>query len=383
MHRLIATLLLAALAGASHAQSLRFYGHGVNDIDRVKIRIDPHVPVDVGLTDFTIDFWMKANAADNRTRVSCAANGESWTNGAVMIDRALWESSEHGFYGIALFGGSTGRISFGVFKANAWDAGLCGTRNVADGQWHHIAITRSVSSGQIRLYVDGTLDRQTSGPPGNVSYRNGQPSRVPSYINNNVENYLVFGAEKFDADVTRYPSYNGYLDEVRFSTTIRWSAAFTPPSAPHTVDAATAALYHFDENAGDTINDAVGQSPGVRRFGGGGTPGPAWTPDTPFAGAPPPPPPPQTWRVRPEPSGFMVRPVYARNADGTRGAQLQIGGVPVNIFAGSGTLPACDPADTAAEGSLVYMRVTAPAVCPYNHSLGSSVTGYVSPCDAQ
>jgi hypothetical protein len=60
-----------------------------------------------------------------------------------------------------------------------------------------------------------------------------------------------------------------------------------------------------------------------------------------------------------------------------------VGGVPVNIFAGSGTMPTCDPNDTATEGSLVYMRVTAPGVCPYNHSLGSSVTGYVSPCDPQ
>jgi hypothetical protein len=382
MHRIIATLLLLAVTGVSSAQSLRFHGHGVDDIDRVKIRIDPHVPVDVGATDFTIDFWMKANAADNRTRVGCTANGESWTHGAVIIDRALWESTDHGFYGLALFGGSTGRLSFGVFKGGAWDAGLCGSRNVADGQWHHVAITRSASTGQIRLYVDGALDGQASGPPGNVSYRDGQPSRVPSYINNNVENYLVFGAEKFDADNTRYPSFNGSLDEMRYSTTIRWTAPFTRPSAPHAVDAATAALYHFDENSGDTINDARGQSPGVRRFGGAGIPGPAWTLETPFT-APPPPPPPQAWAVRPLTSGFMVRPVYARNADGTRGAQLQAGGVPVNIYAGSGTMPACDPNDTATEGSTVYMRVTAPGVCPYNHSLGSSVTGYVSPCDPQ
>ena len=41
--------------------SLRFHGNGANDIDRVKIRIDgPEVPADVGATDFTIEWWMKA-----------------------------------------------------------------------------------------------------------------------------------------------------------------------------------------------------------------------------------------------------------------------------------------------------------------------------------
>ena len=40
--------------------SLRFYGHGVDGVDRVEIPIDPSVPVDVGATDFTIEWWMKA-----------------------------------------------------------------------------------------------------------------------------------------------------------------------------------------------------------------------------------------------------------------------------------------------------------------------------------
>jgi hypothetical protein len=58
-------VLAPAVAGAAGA-SLRFHGHGVGDIDRVKIRIDdpatglPGPPADVGATDFTLEFWMKA-----------------------------------------------------------------------------------------------------------------------------------------------------------------------------------------------------------------------------------------------------------------------------------------------------------------------------------
>ncbi|MEW6569498.1 MAG: carboxypeptidase regulatory-like domain-containing protein, partial [Chloroflexota bacterium] len=45
--------------------SLRFYGNGYGDLDRVKILIDaPARPADVGATDFTLEWWMKAFAAD-------------------------------------------------------------------------------------------------------------------------------------------------------------------------------------------------------------------------------------------------------------------------------------------------------------------------------
>jgi hypothetical protein len=64
---LCSALLTLALA---HTQgySLRFYGNGTGDIDRVKIRIDdptnnlPGPPADIGATDFTIEFWVKGNA---------------------------------------------------------------------------------------------------------------------------------------------------------------------------------------------------------------------------------------------------------------------------------------------------------------------------------
>ena len=55
--------------GAGYA--LRFHGNGVNDIDRVKIQIDdpattaPGPPADVGATDFTLEFWFRALAAEN------------------------------------------------------------------------------------------------------------------------------------------------------------------------------------------------------------------------------------------------------------------------------------------------------------------------------
>ncbi|MFN4032794.1 MAG: LamG-like jellyroll fold domain-containing protein [Fimbriimonadales bacterium] len=278
-------LTIGLLAGYAQGYSLRFYGNGTDDIDRVKIRIDdpnnnlPGPPADVGATDFTIEFWMKANADDNPSgAVTCGAN-EDWIYGNIIIDRDRFSQGRK--FGISVAGG---RIVFGVTGNDGDYRTICGTTDVLDGRWHHIAVQRRRSDGYMWLYVDGVLEAHGDGPDGDISYPD---DGVPcSWCCNNracdfSDPFLVFGAEKHDYDPSSYPSYSGYLDEVRLSTVLRYSANFTPPRQPFTVDLDTAALYHFDEGSGTDIVDAVGQSPGELRYGGNPA-GPIWTTDTPF-----------------------------------------------------------------------------------------------------
>ncbi len=294
--RLLGAILLAAAALPSAVQagqplfapafqspiqsSLRFYGHGVGQIDRVKIKIDaPEVPADVG-GDFTIEFWMKADLTENASG-PCSSGGDNWTSGNVVIDRDIFGAGDNGDFGVSLYGG---RIAFGAASASA-NQTLCGGTNVADNTWRHIAVTRAQSSGQMQIFVNGVLDASGTGPTGSLSYRNG---RTTSYPN---DPYLVFGAEKHDYDNVNYPSYSGYLDEVRISNVVRYSANFTPPSAPFTPDANTVALYHFDEGIGNCVGAIVdsspsGQSGGACHFGGTGTPGPVYSNDVPFSTPP-------------------------------------------------------------------------------------------------
>jgi hypothetical protein len=69
----------------------------------------------------------------------------------------------------------------------------------------------------------------------------------------------------------------------RIRGTVRYTGPFAPPSAPFVTDAATAALYHLDEGAGNVVGDssgaAGGPSNGVRMFGGN-PPGPEWVVST-------------------------------------------------------------------------------------------------------
>lgn len=269
--------------------SLRFYGNGVDDIDRVKIPIDdpntdlPGPPVDVGATDFTIEFWMRAYADENPTSaVSCGEN-ENWIYGNIIIDRDRFSQGRK--YGISVAGG---RIVFGVTNANNSARTVCSTIDVLDGNWHHIAVQRRRSDGAMWIFIDGQFEGYAIGPDGDISYPDdGVP--CSDCCNGSActfsDPYIVIGAEKHDYDRNYYPSYRGWIDEIRFSNTLRYSSNFTVPSQPFMADAFTVGLYHLDEGTGELITDTSGAnggpSHGFRRYGGT-PPGPQWSTQSPF-----------------------------------------------------------------------------------------------------
>ena len=53
---LAAAATLGLVPASANPQSLRFFGNGVGDIDRVKIPLEaPNRPANIGAGDFTID----------------------------------------------------------------------------------------------------------------------------------------------------------------------------------------------------------------------------------------------------------------------------------------------------------------------------------------
>lgn len=244
-------------------RSLRFFGNGVDapGQDRVEIALgNPSRPVNVGNGDFTIEFWMKAALSDNNNGHQCSADGDDWILGHIVIDRDVFGAGDYGDYGISL---ASGRVAFGV-SSGSNGVTVCGTSNIADGAWHHVAVQRRLNDGMLWLFVDGALQRQVDGPNGRIDYRIGR-SGAPD------DPFLVFGAEKHDAG-SAYPSYSGFLEEVRLSNVLRYGANFTRPGGPFSPDANTVALYRFNEASGTTIVDssgaAGGPSNGVMNVGG-------------------------------------------------------------------------------------------------------------------
>jgi hypothetical protein len=272
-----ATAAAQALAAAGY--SLRFQATPGGELGRIRIPIEPQVPLDVA-NDFTLEFWIKAEPGGNAGG-SCQAGEDGWRYGNVIIDRNLTGTPDNGAYGLSLSGG---RIAFGVATTRG-NQTICGLIDVTDGRWHHVAATRRAADGQLRIYVDGTESAQGTGPTGDVSYRDGRESPV-----NPLDPLLQIGGSK-DDDPQTPPGFAGWIDDLRISNRVRYTAPFDRPTTPWVTDAETVALYHFDEGPAGPCTSSVLDSSGNNthgqcRQGGTSAPTPAYAADSPFSVTP-------------------------------------------------------------------------------------------------
>uniref|UniRef100_A0A832I2N5 LamG domain-containing protein n=1 Tax=Eiseniibacteriota bacterium TaxID=2212470 RepID=A0A832I2N5_UNCEI len=257
-------------------------------MDRVKIRVDdpatvaPGPPADVGDGDFTLELWVRGTLAENAAGPQACGANLAWIYGNIVLDRDRYAQDRK--FGLSF---AAGVPIFGVSPEGAGDFTICGDTSVLDGTWRHLAVARRAADGWLWMWVDGVPVASEDGPDGLLSYPDdGVPGNFCGGPCTNSDPFIVIGAEKHDAGPD-YPAFSGWVDEVRFSDTLRYAGTFTRPAAPFTPDARTVALWHFDEAAGDTILDSSpgGASGGMRRFGSGGTrpAGPEWSSETPFS----------------------------------------------------------------------------------------------------
>ena len=139
-------------SGAVTAGSLRFYGNQANDIDRVKILIadtdtsaataPPGPPLDVGNEDFTIEFWMRTT--DGGPGITCSSDNSNFA--AVILDRDRF--SQPRSYIVSL---TEGAIAFGVNSASGGSHTICSSTDLADDEWHHVAVQRRRSDGRMDI----------------------------------------------------------------------------------------------------------------------------------------------------------------------------------------------------------------------------------------
>lgn len=107
------------------------------------------------------------------------------------------------------------------------------------GAWQHIACV--VNGANSHLFIDGTQTGST-GSSGNVP---------------DLSDLLHVGHNNFDTELT------GRMDEIRVSTTARWTTTFTPETTEYSSDANTSLLIHCGETlvsgttgSGATFNDS-------------------------------------------------------------------------------------------------------------------------------
>lgn len=126
-----------------------------------------------------------------------------------------------------------GMVSGGFIRGTVGSVDIVGTTNYADNLWHHVALTYSPATASnlgSKLYVDGVL--QGSGAPAN-----------PTNYDFSIGGFPATGA--YD--------WVGEIDDVAVTAGIKYTTAFTPPTAAISDSAAgLIAVWHLDGNGLDT-----------------------------------------------------------------------------------------------------------------------------------
>lgn len=231
----------AATARSAVVQTRVGYGpsYGLAFSDNDYIWVADNASLHMGASDFTLETWFKSDGT---------------------VDPG-WEVAIRKVGAFYLQWYKVGASTFvSLFHANPADIEWSlqsPTVDLWDEVWHHIAATFDRSAGKGYIWLDGTqqvLDRA------NPTDQNDTSDGTNLYIGSNN------GGE----------GINGYLDEVRISTVLRYldGAGFTPQTRYFEVDEYTAALLHMQENAGTDVADAS-ENENDMAFGAGAN-APAW-----------------------------------------------------------------------------------------------------------
>ncbi len=182
----------SAIAAGVGKVGQAFLLDGLNDF----IQVPDNPSLDPGTGSFTIDAWVKtAKTTGSQMVVSKFECGEFCVSGANSL---------------YFFFLSSGKLTAWLRDSDAGGPGiqqLTGTKFIADGQFHHIAMLRDMATSELRLYVDGQLDARAllnAASDGAIKDDDGQP-----------DSFLI-GASFVGGSTAKSDFFTGTIDEVDF-----------------------------------------------------------------------------------------------------------------------------------------------------------------------
>jgi hypothetical protein len=206
------TNLLASILETNQGAALSL--NGVNQYLKVPATIS---------NDFTIEFWMLY------PRLTSVVEGQ-WYQGLGLVDGYVPGKTND--FGLSI---GNGKVLFGVGGPDTTIA----SRQLLDGNWHHVAATRVQTNGAMTLYIDGVLAASTNGSTATL---------------NDATNLMIGCLQ------TLSNFFAGSLDEVRL-----WNLARSPVQIQLTMNqslsgtnAGLLACYHLDDLPGTNAADASG-----------------------------------------------------------------------------------------------------------------------------
>ena len=157
--------------------------------------------VPIGTAPFTIEFFMKTNTSSQ----DGVAYRRPFKTGTGPVSNNILELFINTGNGTGY--GTTQNLAVYTNALN-----ITGTSNIADNNWHHVAVTRDTSNN-LRLFVDGTQEGSTAS----------------SYTNNlNTDDHML---GRYRGDGLQGGEYVGYIDELRITVgKARYTSNFTAPT---------------------------------------------------------------------------------------------------------------------------------------------------------
>ena len=173
--------------------------------------------------DFTIEFWMKTTQT--------GSTGQHWYSGKGIIDAEAPSGAND--FGISLNGN---KVSFGTGNP---DYTIVSNAIVNEGTWKHIAVTRTKTTGAIKIYINGVID--ISGTSTNISSLN-----APSTIR-------IGGIQ------TATNFFNGTLDDIRIWDYVRTEQQILGSMNTEMLgsEPGLVAYYNFNQGKPNTSNAGV------------------------------------------------------------------------------------------------------------------------------
>lgn len=166
---------------------------------------------DFGANDFTIEAWINLDTTSGTQTIFC------WWYQATA-DRTFWLGNSSG-----------GELRFNYYTGGTFTRQL-DSSGLSANTWHHIAIVGD--STNFKTYIDGT----------NIATASRNTIDAISGTNPCAIGATNDGAFDFD----------GHIDELRVSSSARYTANFTPSTSAFTNDSDTVLLMHADGTDGST-----------------------------------------------------------------------------------------------------------------------------------
>ena len=196
----------------------------------------PSTAGNFGSADWTVEFWINTTSGD----------------GPGIVTQATGGGAANTSWGFFVGYGTSKNVALYLSDGSSYFASItAGTSPVADGQWHHVAASRSGSTAY--LFLDGVLQGTTS--VGSTALGNGG---VPVHIGG-------------QGTGTSYMLQNGNISNVRIvKGTALYTSAFTPSTTPLTAISGTSLLTcqsnRFIDNSSNSYALTVNGSESVQRF---------------------------------------------------------------------------------------------------------------------